>query len=364
MLTSHHFDLALLAYDNDCAEQAFPVLDKQIVYFPGMTKEPSTDGGRTLASTSQKLLCDMSLPPTEYISRGTGLTADLDAENVLEYEFLSGLLYISQLEWEKARAAFERVVTHPTRDGGVSTFMTQAYNKWLLISLITKGRIPAMPENVSVTAQKNYEVFSKPYAALGTHFEAMAAKALKKEVEDHTQEWVAHRNSGLVQKVLEAHQKWQIMDLRNVYTKVSIADIRKTTCSAETGAALGTDAEVEALIKGMIDSDMLKGVIEKPDGKPAYLKFLAEADDLSEGAYQYQIACTFKRLKNLEEIYRTTSNRLSTNPYWVKHVMREQKREKDHAAQVTGSGGGHLVASFEDQIEDEDLMSGVMHGNA
>lgn len=362
MLTSRHFELALLAFDNDTADEAFPVLDKQVVYFPGMNKEPSTGSGRTLGSTPQKLLCDLSLPPTEYISRATGLTDELEVENVLEYEFLSGLLYMSRLKWDKALAAFERIVTHPTRDGGVSTFMTQAYNKWLLVSLIANGRTPEIPNYVSAIAKKAFETTSKPYMALGAHFDAMAAKALKKEVEDHTQEWVGHRNSGLVQKVLEAHQKWQIMDLRNVYTKISIADIRKNTCSAETGDALASDAEVETLIQGMIDSGMLKGVIEKPDDKPAYLTFLSEAEDLSEIAYQKEIASTVERLKDLEEIYRTTNNRLSTNPYWVKHIIREQKREKDNAGQ--GSGAGGHSTSFEDQIEDEDLMSGVMHGNA
>lgn len=345
MLTSHHLDLVTLAYDTDTAEHAFTVLDKQIVYFPGMFK-----------TVSQKFLCDLSLSPTEYIMQETGLTVNLDVEKVLDYEIISGLLYCSRYQWQKARAAFERVITHPTRDGGVSKIMTDAYSKWLLVNLLVNGRTPEMPANVGSNAKKAYETVGKPYMAIASHFDGMAAVSLKKEVEDHAQQWREDQNLGLVRQVLAAHQKWQIMDLRNVYSKVSIADIRRNTFSAETGDILPSDHDVEMLIQGMIESGMLKGIIEKPDGKPIYLKYLSEAEELSETEYKGEIASALQRMTELESIYRTTNARLSTNAYWVKHVIREQKREKEN------SGQGPLAQTFDAQVEDEDLMSGVLSG--
>lgn len=355
MLTSHHLDLVYLAHTTDTAEHAFGVLDKQIVFFPGLASDQSSTYINSNASL-QKPLCDLSLPPTDYIKQETGLTMNVDVEKVLEYEFYSGLLYCSREQWRKALAAFERVITHPTRDGGVSKIMADAYKKWLLVSLLVNGRTPEAPSNAGYNAKKAYETLGKPYAAIASHFDAMAAVALKKEVEDHAQEWRADQNSGLVRQVLASHQKWQIMDLRKVYSKVPLSDIRKTTFSAETGAILPSDGEIESLIRGMIESGMLKGIIEKPDGKPAYLKFLSEAEELSETEYKNEIASAMLRLKELEEIYRTTNARLSTNPYWVKHVIREQKREKENSGQAA------LSQSFDVEVEDEDLMSGVMSG--
>lgn len=353
MLTSHHLDLVYLAHNTDTAEHAFEVLDKQIVYFPGMAQDQSSSN---LNALPQKSLCDMSLPPTDYIKQETGLTLNLDVEKVLEYDFYCGLLYCSREQWHKALAAFERVVTHPTRDGGVSRIMADAYKKWLLVSLLVNGRTPGMPTNGGSNAKKVYETVRAPYLAIASHFDAMAAVALKKEVEDHAQEWRTDLNLGLVRQVLAAHQKWQIMDLRKVYSKVALSDIRLTTCSAETGGVLPSDDDVENLIRGMITSGMLKGVIEKPEGKPAYLKYLAEAEELSETAYKNEVASAMLRVKELEDIYRTTNARLSTNPYWVKHVIREQKREKEN------SGQGPLAQTFDTEIEDEDLMSGVVPG--
>lgn len=354
MLTSLHLDLVQLAYDTDTAEYAFPVLNKQIVYYPGMDSDSTSQ--RNSNTVAQKLLCDIALPPPDYISQETCLTLGLDVQSVLEYDYISGLLFLTRSQWEPARAAFERAITQPTRDGGVSSVMTEAYNKWLLVSLLVNGRTPDIPSNAGSNARKTYEIVGKPYQALASHFDAMTAVDLKKEVDAHVEVWRKDRNTGLVQEVLAAHQKWQIMNLRNVFSKVSLSQIRATTCSAETGNALPTDDDVEKLLKGMIDTGMLKGAIEKPDGKPAYLKYLAEAEEFSEAEYNKELAAVMKRLKELEAVYRTTNARLSTNPYWLKHVIREQKREKDNIGQAT------MPQSFDAQVDEEDLMTGVMPG--
>lgn len=354
MLSSLHLDLVQLAYDTDTAEYAFPVLSKQIVYYPGMEKDGN--GNRNSNTVAQKPLCDMALSPPDYITQETGLTMALDVQSVLEYDYVSGLLFLTRSQWKPARAAFERVITHPTRDGGVSSVMTEAYSKWLLVSLLVNGRTPGIPHNAGSNAKKTFEITGKPYQALASHFDAMTAVDLKKEVDVHVEVWRQDRNTGLVQEVLAAHQKWQIMNLRNVFSKISLSQIRSTTCSAETGHALPTEEDVEKLVQGMIDAGMLKGIIEKPDGKPAYLKYLAEAEEFSEAEYNKELAAAMSRLKELESIYRTTNARLSTNSYWLKHVIREQKREKDNSGQAA------MPQSFDAQIDEEDLMTGVMPG--
>lgn len=352
MLTSHHLSLVRLAYEANVIEPAFQVTDKPIVYFPGMTKDPGI-GNRNTNPVLRKYLCDMSLPPTAYIMTETGLTNALTVDQVLQYDLTVGLMYASKRQWAKARAAFERVITHPTRDGGVSKFMTEAYSKWVLVSLLVNGRTPTVPATAGAYARKTYEVIAKPYLAVASHFDSMSAVNLKQEVESNAQIWSNDRNTGLIQEVLAAHQKWQIIDLRSVHSKVSLSDIRQQTCSAETGAILPSEDDVEALIQGMIQSGLLKGIIEKPAGKPAYLKFLSESNDLSEAEYQAEIATVFAKMKKLEAIYKTTNSRLATSPYFVKHHIRELKREKE-------SGGQNpAAANFEAAVDDEDLMTGL-----
>lgn len=349
LLTDKHLILVRLAYETDTAEYAFDAIDKQIVYFPNMGKD-------TTVGAPQISLGDLNLSPPDYITPDTNLNEALDVESVLHYDLLCGLLYCSRSYWDKARAAFERVITHPTREGGVSKIMTDAYNKWLLVSLLVNGRTPEIPSTAGTNAKKTYETTGKPYAAIASHFDSMTALPLKQEVETNVALWQADRNIGLVQQVLAAHQKWQIIDLRAIYTKISLADIRQRTCSAETGAILATEGDVERLIEGMIQSGMLKGVIQKPDGKPAYLEFFSEFSELTEMEYKIEMATAMQNMKQLETMYRSTSQRLSTNKFWVYQLIKDKKREKENAAQNVS------IPSFDAQVEDEDLMSGIMSG--
>ncbi|POS74600.1 hypothetical protein DHEL01_v207007 [Diaporthe helianthi] len=352
MLTSHHLSLVRLAYDNNVPEPAFQVTDKQIVYFPGMSRDQAASNRAN--AEIQKPLCDMSLPPTNYIMVDTGLTTAVTVDQVLQYDLTCGLLYCSKRQWAKARAAFERVITHPTRDGGVSKIMIEAFNKWILVSLLVNGRTPAVPSSTGSTASKTCETTGKPYFSIAAHFDTLDASSLKTEVETNSGVWANDRNTGLVQEVLAAHQKWQIINLRRIYSKVSLADVRQKTCSAETGEILPSDNDIEALVQGMISSGMLSGVIEKPAGKPPYLKFLSDAGDLSEKQYQREIASIFAKMKDLEAIYTATSARLSTNPFYVKLHVRELQREKEMS---------HTKSlAFGAAVDDEDLMTGVHEG--
>lgn len=351
MLTTAHLDLVQLAYHTDHAEYAFPVIDKDIVYYPGMDKD-----NEVRRNHQQIFLCDMSLPSPDYISEDSGFIDPLNplsVQSVLEYNLVSGLLHSTRRQWKKARDAFERVITHPTRDGGLSKIMTEAYDKWVLVSLLVHGRTPQIPANIATHAKNSFETTGKAYHALATHFDILNAVELKREVDAHVVLWHENHTSGFVQEVLASHQKWQIMGLRNVFSKIDITYIRENTRSAETGNHLPSDSDVERLVQGMIDSKMLNGVIVKSEGKVPYLEYLSEVEELSETEFKKEVAAAMKRLKELEAMFQTTSIRLSTNPQWIKHVIKEQKRERDN------SGGPALFQGIESALDDEDLMTDI-----
>ncbi|KAJ9156516.1 COP9 signalosome complex subunit 3 [Pleurostoma richardsiae] len=348
MLTSHHLSLATVAYRSAYVGKALDVINRPIIYFPGM-----------VGKREQKLLSDMSLPPPSYISKDTGLTASLKPDQVLEYDFLCGSIYCSSRQWENAYKVFERMVSYPSRDGGVSKIMAEAYKKWILVGLLLNGRTPTLPSYTAASARKSYEVVGKPYASLAAHFESLDAVALKQEAEAQHSLWQDERNLGLVLEVLGAHQKWQIISLRDVYAKVSLADLRERTCSAETGQPLAADAEVEALVAGMIESGMLRGHIEKAGGgggAPDYLEFLPATEELSEEAFAARMLEAAQRIKALEPVFKATNERLGTHKEYVKHLIKEQRREKDNA-------GRDVVMDFDAQVEDEDIMGGIMSGH-
>ncbi|KAK0728442.1 hypothetical protein B0T26DRAFT_636879 [Lasiosphaeria miniovina] len=357
MLTSHHLSLVSLAYETNNIEPALPVLEKTIVFYPGVKG----------AAAEKGLLGDPALALAAYLTPESGLTAKLSSSSVLRYDLLCGLCFIQRRMWQQAFDALERVVTYPTKDLACSKIMVDAHNKWVLVGLLLTGKMPALPPTTSQPAQKTYATLGKAYTAIGKAFEKLTAETIKAEVFSLGQYSLAEEgNLGLMQLVLSHYQRWQIVNLGEAYTKISLEQIRAQTQSAETGAPLETEAEIEALVESMIGDGMLHGVIEKPapaeegdDGtppQPAYLHFLSPADDLSEQQFAAQMLAAAQRIKDLGPIVKAASERLGTRPEYLRYLVQEQKRDKD------GSGPNSAAMGFELTFDDEDLMTGVTAG--
>ncbi|KAK3685669.1 hypothetical protein B0T22DRAFT_225883 [Podospora appendiculata] len=346
MLTSHHIPLVTLAYETDNIEPVLPVIEKTIVFYPGMKGPPET-----------RYPCDMQLPPPAYITPESFLTTRLNVTNVLQYDLFCGMCFIQRRAWRQAFDALERVVSYPTREGGCSKIMENAHNKWLLVGLLLNGKTPTLPATTGQAAQKSYATHGKPYAAIGEAFGQATAETLKTEFESvGSQFWADDGNLALVRLVLTHYQRWQIKKLRDVYTKISLEQMRTRTQSAEATGPLKTEAEFEALVESMISEGMLNGVIERPaDGKPAYLTFLSPNEELSEGEFAAKMLSTAQRIRDLGPVVKATNERLATSKDYLRHLVKEQKKDKQ--------GQTDPFTRFEQTVDDEDLMMDVVSGN-
>ncbi|KAI1349107.1 cop9 subunit [Xylaria sp. FL0043] len=341
MLTSSHTLLARLAYDTDNIQAALPVIDKNIVYYPGMANQETA-----------QYLCDLELAPPSYISKSTGLTSLLKSSAVLEYDLTCGMIYCARRDWAKARAAFERVVTFPTKDGGCSKIMVEAFKKWILVSLLSNGKYSTSPPYTSASTNKIFGLLGKSYVLLATAFATDDVEQLRLEVQNNAQGWMEDGNVGLIEEVKAAYQKWRILTLQDVYTKISISEIRQQTKSAETGSILTKDEDVETLIQNMIIAGMLKGVIEKNDDGTKFLFFLSPTTHPSEQEFENAVKKEATKLKEIQSILAVTNQRLGTSREYIKWIVKESKRDKSSEAQDPTLG-------FEAQIDDEDLMGGL-----
>ena len=346
VLTSHHVALVKLAYTTDNVELALPLLEKSVVFYP--ISKPSS-------MLEELRLCDLELPPAEYITVDSDMTKSLSSTDVLQYDLLRGLCFIQRRSWQQAQQALERVVTYPARDNhSCSKIMLEAHNKWILVGLLATGKTPTLPAITALGAQKVFTAAGKPYQALGKAFEEKTGQTLKTEFESTGQPFFNEENNlPLVRLVLQHYQRWQILNLRQVYTKISLEEIRERTQSAETAASLATVAEIETLIQQMIDERQLSGEIVHPTDGPAHLVFHDEPSaELSETEFAHKMLATAQRLKALEPLVRATNERLGSSRDYIRYLVGQQKREKE--------GRREYDMSFMNQVEDEDLMGGVM----
>lgn len=300
-------------------------------------------------------LCDPNLTPAGYVSTATGLTSGFKSGHVLEYNYFRSLAYIGRREWDKAFAALEQVVTHPVKDRGVSKVMADCHKRWVLVGLLKSGKTPGLPSYTSAQPTATYNSLSAEYKTLATLFASPQAKELKELAKQHEEIWQEDATSSLIAEVLSAYQKWQIINLRKIFTEVSVGQVRRLTCSAQTGEPLETDEDVISLIQSMLASGMLNGTLEIDGTAGSFLKFGGAASVLTEESFAREIATSHARITALNTQYRDANDRLSEKREYVKYMVVEQRR-----ADKEGPDAG---VGFDSQIEDEDLMTGIMaHG--
>ncbi|KAF4125740.1 COP9 signalosome complex subunit 3 [Geosmithia morbida] len=340
MFTSIHPTLATLAYESDYIDPVLEVIDRDITSYPTLSRPKDS-----------RPLCDASLSPSVFITVSSGMTRGIKANTVLEYNFVCGLIYTSCHQWGKAVKAFERVVTHPSKDKGVSKIMTEAYKRWMLVSLLYYGHAPTIPPYTSQSAKAIYTNISAPYTSIAQLFASSDAEKLRHEAESNRPIWEEAANQSLIDQVLSAYQQWQIINMRKVYTQISVSQIAVSTSSAVVNSPQTTEDDVVTLIEGMIESGMLKGELHTAEDG-AYLKFHADHDRLTEQDFARQIAQSHLIISSVGKEYQLVNDYLSGNREYVNHVVREQKRFDKEEEDPTGS--------FESQIEDEDLMTGII----
>ncbi|KIL96357.1 hypothetical protein FAVG1_01101 [Fusarium avenaceum] len=345
MLTSTHLLLAKTAYQTAWIEPVLKILDCDTTFFPGMA-----------GLKDSKLLCDSSLHPTSFISPETGLTESVTSSTILEYNHLSALCYMSRRDWAKAFRSLERVITHPSKDKGVSKIMDEAYKRWLLVGLLKDGREPTLPSYTATIAKNTYSTLGGSYKSIAAQFSTTNVEHLLAEINANNQTWEDNGTLSLIQEVVVAYQKWQIINLRDIYKEVSISQLRQSTLSAETGEVLADDESATRLVQGMIESGLLKGELQPgTNDNELYLQFHDDVEIMSEAEFAQEIAQRYQNLESLGSQYKAANERLSSTKEYVKHAVREQKRADKDAADP-GLG-------FDSQIEDEDLMTGIMaHG--
>lgn len=345
MFTSIHLPLIQLAYTCDCIEPATKLIDHRITLYPGLPGQKDS-----------RLLCDRGLSPVAFISTDTGLTESVKSTTVLEYELVSALIYISQRDWQKAHKALERAITYPTKDRGVSKIMVEAFKKWLLVGLLNDGEEPILPKFTTAAAKKMYSTMAPEYKTIANLFDTGNPTQLKSEVQANLQKWEEDGNQSLVNEVMTSYQKWQIIKLRSIYQQVSVSFIRLSTFNAATGDHLASDEEVIGLIQGILESGMLEGELRIGSaGEESYLMYQNSHHELTDAEFVQEVARYKTSIASLTEQYIATSAKLTSSKDYVAHLVREQKRsEKDSADPGLG---------FDHQIEDEDLMTGVVaHG--
>lgn len=128
---------------------ALPVLDKAMYHFPA-------GPNNTYQAHRRVFLCSQHESSAAYITHASGFTAQVTYRDHLQYFLYGAMIYMALKEWESALHLLCIVITCPVANT-VSKIMVEAYKKWLLVSLLAKGKVRL------TTADNLYAIESSTY---------------------------------------------------------------------------------------------------------------------------------------------------------------------------------------------------------
>jgi len=336
-----------MALDSEESEklEALPVLDKFVLYFSGNPK-----------NQKPKCLSDINLSPSSYVTPELNQTLKLKSSDVLSYFLWSGLVNIALKRWERALDCLESALTYPIKDGAVSLIMVEAYKKWVLVGLLLEGKSLPLPKSVHGQASRAFHTIGKPYDTLAQIFESGTAARLKSEADFGDKLWESDYNTGLVLHVLAAYQKFQIRNLGNIYSKISMQEVHNQTMSAESGKHLPSVQAVESLVREMISDGLLHASLSQPTTGPAVLTFSPTGPSLPEDQMQQALAEATIRIQSLARDIRQTDRMLTHDKEYIKHAQKLKKNAKNGSVGDQGIAGTDMDWNG----EEEELMAGVV----
>ncbi|KAF8060061.1 CSN3 [Scenedesmus sp. PABB004] len=241
------------------------------------------------------------------------------------YCYYGGMVAAGRKQLARALELFLQGLTAPTYVCSAITAAT--YRKYVLVSLIHSGAVPALPK---FTSQKVRQLTdapdAKPYADLASAYAAKSHDRLARVAEQHSAVFAADRNVGLVRQVLASLPARTIQRLTQTYVTLSLADIAKA-------AGLSGPAEAEAVILRMVSCRQVFARINDRDGM---VTFMQDPEQYNSADMARRIDGTIRSVMGLAgQVQSVQDGLLLDRSYLGKLVMRERG-----GGGLGGLGGG------------------------
>jgi len=198
----------------------------------------------------------------------------------LLYFYYGGLIYIGVKRFHSALQCFHICLGCPGQ--AVSAIQMDAWKKFVLVTMIETGEVPAPPKNISQALSRVLQHRSMA-ASIGTAYyeltECFRQRDMSKlrtllSAPEAADAFNRDQNLGLAKQCLPALQRRLVLQLTSTYLTLSLEDLR-------TKAYIGSIAETESLLFDMITRGQLCAQI---DHESNHVVFTDDGDQHEEAS--------------------------------------------------------------------------------
>jgi len=162
------------------------------------------------------------------------------------YYYYGGVCYIALKKWKKAIQFFETVITAPAIIA--SAIMIEGYKKYVLASLIYKGKVKDLPKHVNSAVVRSYHQYCAAYDELTTAFSYDEHERVITVINQYAELFCKEKHMGLVGQVSTAYMQQKLLRLTDVYSTITFDGLQEH-------AGTMTLKDIELLLVKLVESN-------------------------------------------------------------------------------------------------------------
>lgn len=235
-------------------------------------------------------------------------------KDFLLYCYYGGMIFIGLKRFNKALEFFQHAITAPATT--LTAITVEAYKKFVLVSLIQTGQVPAFPKYTPAVVQRNLKSCTQFYIDLANNYSSGKISVLEACVNTNTEKFKNDSNLGLVKQVLSSLYKRNIQRLTQTYLTLSLQDIASTV-------QLETAKKAELHVLQMIQDGEIFATINQKDGM---VSFNEDPEQYKTCQMTEYIDTAIRRIMALSKKLTTVDEQISCDHSYLSKVGRERSR--------------------------------------
>lgn len=235
-------------------------------------------------------------------------------KDFLLYCYYGGMIFIGLKRFNKALEFFQHAITAPAIT--LTAITVEAYKKFVLVSLIQTGQVPAFPKYTPAVVQRNLKSCTQFYIDLANNYSSGKISVLEACVNTNTEKFKNDSNLGLVKQVLSSLYKRNIQRLTQTYLTLSLQDIASTV-------QLETAKQAELHVLQMIQDGEIFATINQKDGM---VSFNEDPEQYKTCQMTEYIDTAIRRIMALSKKLTTVDEQISCDHSYLSKVGRERSR--------------------------------------
>ncbi|GAN10932.1 COP9 signalosome complex subunit 3 [Mucor ambiguus] len=195
---------------------------------------------------------------------------DINIQRFLEYYYYGALVYIGNLNYDRALDFLSIVISVPTQKA-ISAIQVAAYKNFVLASLIVDGQVRTLPKYTAQGVEKVCRTHASAYLSLVKAFTDTNISMFHDVASKHSGIFESNKHMGLVKQCLQSLRRKIIKELTNVYITVGLNEMAE-----KIGGV--TARELELILIEMVNQKQVSATMSITEQHVKMVHFIDQTD--------------------------------------------------------------------------------------